>query len=97
MAAFSTKTAWCPDNNMEQPSIIAFNQNVAAAYDEKTKLWAAGREALFSFMRLILAELPSLSPNGLAAGTSINVTLQFNNPNNARLRYNTSVFSGGSP
>ncbi|MFQ4136409.1 class I SAM-dependent methyltransferase [Nodosilinea sp. PGN35] len=42
-----------------QPSPILFDQNVAAAYDEKTALWAAGRDALFSLIRLILADLSS--------------------------------------
>ena len=40
------------------PSTV-FNAQAAAAYDEKTALWNAVRDALFSFMRLILAELPA--------------------------------------
>ena len=42
----------------QTPAII-FDQKTAASYDQKTDLWAAGREALFSFVRLILAELPA--------------------------------------
>ncbi len=42
-----------------QQSPILFDQKVAASYDEKTALWASAREALFSFMRLIFAELPA--------------------------------------
>ncbi|MBD2102666.1 class I SAM-dependent methyltransferase [Leptolyngbya sp. FACHB-261] len=42
----------------QTPAII-FDQKTAASYDQKTDLWAAGREALFSFIRLILAELPA--------------------------------------
>lgn len=41
-----------------QQSPILFDQKAAASYDEKTALWASGREALFSLMRLIFAELP---------------------------------------
>jgi tRNA (cmo5U34)-methyltransferase len=41
----------------QKPPIL-FDQK-AAAYDNQTALWASGRDALFSFMRLILAELPS--------------------------------------
>lgn len=42
-----------------QQSPILFDQKVAASYDEKTGLWASGRDALFSLMRLIFAELPA--------------------------------------
>lgn len=42
-----------------QQSSILFDQKAAASYDEQTALWAAGRDALFSLMRLILAELPA--------------------------------------
>lgn len=41
----------------QQPPIL-FDQKVADSYDKQTALWA-GREALFSFMRLILSELPA--------------------------------------
>lgn len=41
-----------------QKSPILFDQKAAASYDEKTALWASGRDALFSLMRLIFAELP---------------------------------------
>lgn len=41
-----------------QQSSIQFDQKTAAAYDEKTALWASGREALFSLVRLIQADLP---------------------------------------
>lgn len=37
---------------------MLFDQKVADCYDKQTALWA-GREALFSFMRLILSELPA--------------------------------------
>lgn len=42
-----------------QPSPILFDQKVANSYDEKTALWASGRDALFSLIRLIFAELPA--------------------------------------
>ncbi len=42
-----------------QQSPILFDQKVAASYDEKTALWVSGRDALFSLMRLIFAELPA--------------------------------------
>lgn len=42
-----------------QQSPILFDQKAAASYDEKTALWAPGRDALFSLMRLIFAELPA--------------------------------------
>lgn len=42
-----------------QQSPILFDQKAAASYDEKTALWASGRDALFSLMRLIFAELPA--------------------------------------
>ncbi len=38
---------------------VLFDQKVAASYDEKTALWASGRDALFSLIRLIFAELPA--------------------------------------
>ena len=38
---------------------ILFAQKAASSYDKQTALWASGREALFSFMRLILSELPA--------------------------------------
>jgi tRNA (cmo5U34)-methyltransferase len=41
----------------QQPPML-FDQKVAASYDKQTALWA-GREALFSFIRLILSELPA--------------------------------------
>lgn len=40
-----------------QPTSIAFDRQRAATYDQKTAEWEAGRDALFSFMRLIFAEL----------------------------------------
>lgn len=43
----------------EPPAPILFDQKTAASYDAKTALWALGREALFSLMRLICAELPA--------------------------------------
>jgi tRNA (cmo5U34)-methyltransferase len=42
-----------------QPSPILFDQKTAASYDEKTALWAPGRDALFSLIHLIFAELPA--------------------------------------
>ncbi len=36
-----------------------FDQKTAASYDQQAELWASGREALFSFMRLILSKLPA--------------------------------------
>lgn len=42
----------------QTPAII-FDQKTAASYDQKTDLWASGRDALFSFIRMILAELPA--------------------------------------
>jgi tRNA (cmo5U34)-methyltransferase len=42
-----------------QQSPILFDQKAAASYDEKGALWASGRDALFSLMRLIFAELPA--------------------------------------
>ncbi len=36
-----------------------FDEKIAASYDEKTALWASSRDALFSLMRLIFAELPA--------------------------------------
>lgn len=42
-----------------QQSSIVFDEKTAASYDKKTDLWAPGREALFLFMRMILAELPA--------------------------------------
>lgn len=44
-----------------QESTVHFDQNAAASYDEKTALWATSRDALFSLMRLIFAELPAES------------------------------------
>ncbi len=43
---------------MKQPSPIVFDKERAASYDKQTDLWASGREAMFTFMRLILADLP---------------------------------------
>ncbi|HEX8373018.1 MAG TPA: class I SAM-dependent methyltransferase [Chthoniobacterales bacterium] len=42
----------------DHQSPILFDEKMAAAYDEKTALWAPGRDALFSLMCLIFAELP---------------------------------------
>lgn len=42
-----------------QQAPILFDQKAASSYDKKATLWASGREALFSFMRLILSELPA--------------------------------------
>ena len=42
----------------QQPPVL-FDQQVATSYDEKTALWAAGRDALFSLIRLFFAELPA--------------------------------------
>lgn len=41
-----------------KPSPIVFDKERAASYDRQTDLWSSGREALFTFMRLILADLP---------------------------------------
>lgn len=43
--------------NQQSPNL--FDQKAAASYDEKTALWASSRDALFSLMRLIFAELPA--------------------------------------
>ena len=43
---------------MKEPAIV-FNQERAASYDEKIGLWTPSRDALFSLVRLILAELPA--------------------------------------
>ncbi len=43
---------------MKQASPVVFDKERAASYDKQTDLWASGREALFTFMRLILAGLP---------------------------------------
>lgn len=45
-------------NQHNQKVPILFDQKKAASYDKQTALWASGRDVLFSFMRLILAELP---------------------------------------
>lgn len=42
-----------------QPPAISFDEKTAASYDEKTALWASSRDALFSLVRLIFAELPA--------------------------------------
>lgn len=43
---------------MKEPAIV-FNQERAASYDQKIGLWSPSRDALFSLVRLILAELPA--------------------------------------
>lgn len=43
----------------DQQSPSLFDQKVAASYDGKTALWVSGRDALFSLIRLIFAELPA--------------------------------------
>ncbi len=54
---------------MKQPELV-FDEKFAAVYDEKVDLWTASREALFSLMRLILADLPPDARFlGVGAGT----------------------------
>ena len=43
---------------MKDPSLV-FNSERAASYDEKVGLWTPSRDALFSLVRLILAEMPA--------------------------------------
>ena len=45
----------------DQTPAFVFNAETAASYDQKTGEWAASRDALFSMMRLILAEMPAES------------------------------------
>lgn len=43
---------------MQQHPSTLFNRERAASYDKQTDLWISARDAMFTFMRLILADLP---------------------------------------
>lgn len=57
-----------------QQAPILFDQKTAASYDASNALWASGRDALFSLMRLIFAELPAdarILCVGVGTGTEV--------------------------
>ena len=43
---------------MQQHPATLFNRERAASYDKHTDLWISARDAMFTFMRLIFADLP---------------------------------------